>query len=254
VARFLGYEITVQRNQRMITRGRRSLTNAIALRVPSDVVKAACARYAAQGKPQRRTHLMNESDHTIVGVYGAAYRGIVQYYLLASDIRRLHRLNWVMVISLLKTLAGKHHSTVSKMARKYKATISTPYGPRRCVQATVDRGETRPPLVARFGGIPLRRQHNAVLTDRKPGRSTHPRGTQLIARLRRGRCEVCDEAEPVEVHHIRRLAELTNTCQPQPTWMTIMSRRRRKTLVVCRPCHDDIHTGQPTGTTAQYRE
>jgi hypothetical protein len=252
-ARFLGYDITVQRNQRMITRGRRSLTNAIALRVPTDVVKSACARYTAHGNPERRTPLMNDSDYTIISIYGAEYRGIVQYYLLAGNIRRLHRLTWVMVTSLLKTLAGKHHSTVSKMARRYRATIETPYGPRRCFQASADRGETKPPLVARFGGIPLRRKHTAVLIDRVPGRSPHrPRGTQLIARLRRGRCEVCDHAGTVEVHHIRRLADLTHTGPPhQPTWMRIMTRRRRKTLVVCQPCHHRIHPGQPTGTSTQ---
>ena len=46
-----------------------------------------------------------------------------------------------MVTSLLKTLAGKHDSTVTKIARKYAATIETPHGPRKCMQAIVDRGE-----------------------------------------------------------------------------------------------------------------
>jgi hypothetical protein len=44
-------------------------------------------------------------------------------------------------ISLLKTLARKHRSAVSMMARKYKATIDTPQGPRVCFQTTVERGE-----------------------------------------------------------------------------------------------------------------
>ena len=60
-----------------------------------------------------------------------------------------------MVTSLLKTLAGKYDSSVSKMARKYGATIETPHGPRKCMQVSVDRGEGRKPLVATFGGIPL---------------------------------------------------------------------------------------------------
>jgi hypothetical protein len=46
-----------------------------------------------------------------------------------------------METSLLKTLARKHRSTVSMMARKYKATIDTPQGPRVCFQTTVERGE-----------------------------------------------------------------------------------------------------------------
>jgi hypothetical protein len=44
------------------------------------------------------------------------------------------------------------------MAARYGAVIATPYGPRKCCQASIDRGEGRKPLVARFGGIPLKRQ------------------------------------------------------------------------------------------------
>jgi hypothetical protein len=60
---------------------------------------------------------MNETDHTIINYFGAEYRGIVQYYLLAGDVYRLDRLHWVMQTSLLKTLAGKYGSTVTTMAR-----------------------------------------------------------------------------------------------------------------------------------------
>ena len=118
---------------------------------------------------------MNEQDYAIISRYGAEYRGIVQYYLLAGDVFRLNRLHWVMLTSLLKTLAGKHGSSVSKMARKYAATIDTPHGPRKCVQVRVERDEGRKPLVATFGGIPLRRQKNAVLIDRQPVPGTRPR-------------------------------------------------------------------------------
>jgi hypothetical protein len=53
--------------------------------------------------------------------YQAEYAGLVQYYLLAQDVFLLGRLHWVIETSLLKTLAGKHRSTVNVMARKYKA-------------------------------------------------------------------------------------------------------------------------------------
>ena len=147
-----------------------SANGRIRLHVPADVIKAKCARYTRGGKPERRPGLMNEQDYAIISRYGAEYRGIVQYYLLAGDVWRLNRLHWVMLTSLLKTLAGKHDSSVSKMARKYAATIETPHGPRKCMQVSVDRGEGRKPLVATFGGIPLRRQKNAVLIDRQPVR------------------------------------------------------------------------------------
>jgi group II intron reverse transcriptase/maturase len=242
-ARFLGYEITTQHANHVITGGRRAANGAIGLRVPREVIKTKCSRYMQRGKPERRPELMNEEDHAIISRYGAEYRGIVQYYLLAGDVWRLSRLHWVMLTSMLKTLAGKYDSSVSKMARKYAATIETPHGPRKCMQVTVDRGEGRKPLVATFGGIPLRRQKNAVLADRQPDRPT-PHRRELVRRLLAGRCEICGHAEKVQVHQIRKLADLGRPGQPdRPEWMSIMARRRRKTLVVCAPCHANIHQG-----------
>src|SRR6266487_1488255 len=154
-----------------------------------------------RSKPTRRRELTNFDDYAITASYGAEYRGIVQYYLLAGDVARLSRLNWVMVTSMLKTLAGKYGSSVSKMARKYAATVETPFGPRRCFQVRVARGEGKKPLVARFGGIPLRRQKNAVLIDRVQAltqRSLVPqavRHKELVSRLLLDRCEVGGSTE-----------------------------------------------------------
>lgn len=156
-ARFLGYDVTVQHNDRKLTRGRRNVNGQVALRVPRSVIQAKCARYLQRGQPARRTPIMNRDDYTIVATYGAEYRGIVQYYLLAGDVQRLHRLRWVMLSSLLRTLASKHHSTPTRMARKHQAKIITPSGPRVCFEATLHR-DGRRPLVARFGGILLQRQ------------------------------------------------------------------------------------------------
>ena len=248
-ARFLGYEITTQHTDQKLTAGRRATNGGIWLRVPQEVIKAKCSRYMQRGIPAEQPGLMNEQDHAIISRYGAEYRGIVQYYLLAGDVGRLDRLHWVMVTSLLKTLAGKYDSTVSKMARKYAATIQTPHGPYRCMQVRVDRGEGRKPLVATFGGIPLKRQQNAVLRDRVSLPDT-VRRKELIDRLLRGRCELCGRADQVQVHQVRKLADLDKPGKPQTEWMRIMAKRRRKTLVVCASCHANIHNSQPTAMTA----
>ncbi len=150
-----------------------------------DVIKAEYSRYTRRGKPASRTEMMNEDDYAIISRYGAEYRGIVQYYLLAGDVYRLDRLHWVMATSLLKTLAGKYGSTVTKMAHKYRATIETPHGPRKCTQVSINRGANRKPLVATFGGIPLQRQQHAVLKDRELGPATAPR-KELIHRAPEG--------------------------------------------------------------------
>jgi group II intron reverse transcriptase/maturase len=247
-ARFLGYDIVAQHSDDKLTGGKRSINSKIGLRVPEEAITRRCAPYMRHGKPWHRSQMLSDRDYSIISQYQAEYRGVVQYYLLAADVCHLNRLHWVMETSLLKTLAGKHSSSVAKMARKYKATIDTPYGSRVCFQTTVERGQGKKPLVARFGGIPLRRQKKAVLIDRSPVLFTTS-GNELIHRLLAGRCEVCGSTERLEVHHIRKLADLTKPGRNEkPAWVQIMAKRRRKTLVTCTHCHDAIHAGRPIAT------
>jgi hypothetical protein len=151
----------------------------------------------------------------------------------------------VMESSLLKTLAAKHGSSMSAMAARHKTTIDTPHGPRTCFEAVRRRDANRKPLVARFGGIPLKRQKYAAISDRIPGQSPY-RYKELVIRLLRRRCELCGNSDQVQVHHIARLAELAPPGPGQPPWAKLMAKMRRKSLVVCEPCHDHIHTGQPS--------
>jgi group II intron reverse transcriptase/maturase len=243
-ARYLGYEIIVQHGDSKITSGQRSVNGKIALRVPLDVIKAKRAPYLRHGKAWHRTAMQNLDDYEIVKTYAAEYRGIVQYYLLANDVWRLKSLRWDAQTSMLKTLAAKHKSTVSKMAAKHKAKIQTPHGLRACFEASVER-DGKPALVARFGGIPLTRNRDAVLTDRVRIQVPYPR-KELLIRLRRRRCELCGNTGTVLVHQVRRLVGLGEPGAGQPVWAAAMVRKRRKTLVVCGPCHDIIHHGPAT--------
>ncbi|MFF2653917.1 reverse transcriptase domain-containing protein [Streptomyces sp. NPDC058045] len=247
-ARFLGYEITTQHADEKISRGGRinrglrSINGKFQLRVPKDVIKAKCAPFLSRGKPMHLLPLTSRTPFDIVSLYGAQYRGIVQYYLLAGDVWKLDRLKAVMLTSMLKTLAARHRSRVTTMANRYKATIRTPQGPRRCFEARTER-EGRKPLIARFGGIPLTRKRTAVLDDLPSTPLTtrsRPRGSQLIDRLKRGRCELCESRTEVQIHQVRSLAKLRSQSE-QPPWAQLMLKKRRRTLVVCPPCHESIH-------------
>jgi group II intron reverse transcriptase/maturase len=245
-AHFLGYEIRAQHSDSKISRNRRAVNGAIGLFVPKTVIRQKCALYMSKGKPAQRGALLHDDDFTIVAKYGSEYAGFVQYYLLAQDVFRLSRLQWVMETSMLKTLAGKHRSTVNKMARKYKTRIESPTGPRRVFQVTVERDRGRKPLAARFGEIPLKRVRTAVLIDQRPVMSSSRRN-ELIHRLLAGRCEICESTAGLEVHHVRKLADLNKPGRrDKPAWMHLMAMRRRKTLVICRRCHEDIHAGRAT--------
>jgi group II intron reverse transcriptase/maturase len=247
-ARYLGYEITVQHADEKIIGGQRAVNGKIALRVPLAVIRAKRAAYRRHGKPWHRTAMQNLDDYDIVAAYGAEYRGIVQYYLLAADVWRLTALRWDAQTSMLKTLGAKHQSSVRKMAARHRAKVQTPLGLRTCYEARIRR-DGKPDLVARFGGIPLVRNKDAAITDRVPGPAPYPR-KELVRRLLARRCELCQEPGRVLVHQVRSLASLGGPGPAQPGWAAVMARMRRKTLVVCRPCYDCIHHGKPAAQTA----
>ena len=238
-ARFLGYDITVQHSRDKITGGRRTVNGTIALRVPRDVIKAQIARYRRRGKPSHRPRLQNLDDYDIVRKYGAEYAGVVNYYLLARDVYRLTTLRWNAESSMLRTLARKHRSSVAKMAARHKAKIETSDGLRTCFEARKHR-EGKKDLVARFGGIILRQDRRAVIRDPAPAPAAYPR-KELAKRLRTRECELCETGTTVTVHQVTGLKTLGKPGPGQPTWAALMAKMRRKTLIVCAPCHDWIH-------------
>ena len=197
--------------------------------------------------PWHRPELQNLHDYDIVRTYGAEYRGIVNYYRLAQDVYRLHPLRWNAETSMLKTLAAKHRSSLTTMAARHKAKIETSDGMRTCFEARKRRAG-KPDLVARFGGIPLRRDRRAIIHDPASAPAVIPR-KELIHRLRTRRCELCEHGTTVAVHQVAGLASLGRQGPGQPAWAALMANIRRKTLIVCADCHDYIHAN-PVANTA----
>ena len=196
------------------------------------------------GKPTNRPDLLLETDYTIVSRYQAVYRGIVQYYLLAYNVPEFGKLLRVMQESLARTLANKYKTTCTKVFRRYKSVVQTEHGERTCLKAEAPRGNGERPYVAYFGGIPLKRNRQAVLVDQTPQRFGFQRN-ELVTRLLAEECEMCESKMKVEVHHIRALRDLNvKGRRPKPQWVQIMAARKRLTLVVCRTCHMDIHHGR----------
>ena len=247
-ARFLGYEIQgYSSDTKMDYRKKRSVNGRLGLYIPKDVNDARCKTYMTNGKPEAQRQFAKDSDFDIISRYQSEYRGFVQYYQLANNIRRLSKLNWVTETSLLKTLACKHKSQVTKMAKKYRGKVITPNGPRKCLQITVER-EGRKPLIAYYGGIPLiRKTEDVVIKDREKDIKPYWSRSELIQRLMASKCELCNSRQDVEVHHIRKLTDVNKPGRnKKPQWMHIMAARQRKTLIVCKNCHNKIHSGKPT--------
>jgi len=245
-ARFLNYHIVNQQNDGKHAKKRRSVNGRIGLLVPPDVVESKCATYLRKGKPSHRGDMLQDDDFTIMTRYQQEYRGVVQYYQFAHNVSWFWKLHWVAKVSLLKTLACKHKTGTIALLRKYQTRVQTAEGTTyKCLEIQVQR-DGKKPLVARFGGIPLKRQPMAILIDQVPITRRSERN-ELIKRLLADKCELCGSREDIEVHHLRKLADLKDKGgRERPRWVNIMAARRRKTLLVCHACHQTIHTGQLT--------
>jgi hypothetical protein len=181
-ARFLGYEIGTYHADDKLTNHRRSINGRIVLLVPRDVVTAKCAAYMARGEPIHQAQLLSESDYAIVNTFQLAYRGLVQYYILAQNIAALSKLHYTMQVALVKTLANKHKVSVPAIYRRHAARQITVTGTIKCLKVEVPR-EGKAPLVATFGGMPLRRKKAALLTDSIATRPGNWRSTDIVKRL-----------------------------------------------------------------------
>jgi group II intron reverse transcriptase/maturase len=241
-ARFLGYDISADGPTKH-GKGRGNIT----LRIPIKKLKEKISRYTRDGKAIHRTELINESDLAIIERYGSAYRGIVQYYAYARNRWWINHLRWVMTVSLLKTLANKHKSTVTKMARRFAGKAITANGVMKCLSITIERQDKRP-LYAQFGGISLKTESfKAVdIEDEYLDQDRIVPRCELITRLKADTCEECGSREDVQVHHVHRLADLkVNGRREKPTWVKTMAALKRKTFVLCRYCHTALHAGRP---------
>ena len=66
--------------------------------------------------------------------------------------------------------------------------------------------------------------------------------TTIDSRLKAYRCELCGcegRDRKYEVHHVNKVKNLRG----KEPWEIVMIAKRRKTLVVCRDCHQKIHHG-----------
>jgi group II intron reverse transcriptase/maturase len=216
-ARFLGYEVTNLQNdtKRCVDRNgsnRRNINGKIGLRIPQDVIEEKCQRYMREGKAVHRGELQQEQDYTIVMTYQLEYRGIANYYQSAYNLSQLNKLKWIMGTSLLKTLANKHKTSVARVAKKYEAKLTVGNKEYQVLQVTL----------------------------------MWAKRSELVQRLLVGCCELCGATENTEVHHIRAMKHLHEyPGREKPEWVKRMIALKRKTLILCRTCHEDVTYGRP---------
>jgi group II intron reverse transcriptase/maturase len=254
-AKFLGYAVSIYHADHKTSRRKdsgtrqRSANGRVRLGVPYGLTTELARRYQRNGKSMSELSLLAFSDAHIIQTYQERFRGIAEYYKFAVDRSHLSSLKNVMQAALVKTLAHKYKLSVREVYRKYRATMIVEGQTYRTLQVKVPTSKKE--RLIYWGAVPLKvvkPSNQTVIVDvpyREPWKDLR---SDLIQRLQASTCELCGTQGKCEVHHVRKLADLKRRWagrKAKPFWVTRMIAMQRKTLVVCHPCHTDIHAGRP---------
>lgn len=245
--RFLGYDIVRWRGERKLryrcgnrTIVRRVGNQQLALLIPYVKCQAFGTTYgnAQNWRGQSRGNLTHLSELELLMIYNAEVRGFLGYYALADNLTDVaSKVLWLTTGSFLRTLADKYRSSVRQKASRLKR------GPNHYVVTHVKEDGTIREYALVSSTKQLKRKKVSLNKnlDCLPAKWHYRTKTELGQRLRANECEWCGTRQgPFEVHHVRKLKDLKD----KSTWQRHMIARRRKTMVLCKQCHVDLHAGR----------
>ena len=175
--------------------------------------------------------------------YKTELQGLVNYYKLAHNVYTLGTVQGAYRKSLVLTLAAKHKTKCSTIFKRYTKVWNS----EKAITVEVPRDEKKP-LIVRMTYIPLKVDRKAKLKEEII--QIWGSRNELVTRLLADKCELCGAEGNVEAHHVKKLKDLKKRYQGRkqpPKWAIRMIEIRRKTLIVCKPCHNKIHQGQYNG-------
>jgi group II intron reverse transcriptase/maturase len=245
-AKFLGYEITVTRDnhQRRDVRGRlrRTYGKRVRLNVSMATLRDKLLEYGAMEiklrngkevwKPKCRSGLIFNDDLEILDRYNRETVGFCNYYLIANNCVVLHNFRYIMEYSMYKTFAGKYRSTVRKINKKYRRNklFTVKYEQKGVIKSRTFYKTSFKRRTTAFNGS----------CDIEPYSIADVSRTNLTDRLKAEKCELCGAEGKLIMHHVRNLKDLKG----KESWERLMSARKRKTIALCPSCHRLRHLGK----------
>lgn len=245
-AKFLGYEITVTRNnhQRRDVQGRlrRTYGKRVRLNVSMATLRDKLLEYGAMEiklrngkeiwKPKCRSGLIFNDDLEILDRYNRETVGFCNYYLIANNCVVLHNFRYIMEYSMYKTFAGKYRSTVRKINKKYRYNklFTVKYEQKGAIKSRTFYKTSFKRRTTAFNGS----------CDIEPYSIADVSRTNLTDRLKAEKCELSGATGKLIMHHVRNLKDLKG----KESWERLMSARKRKTIALCPSCHRLRHLGK----------
>jgi group II intron reverse transcriptase/maturase len=243
---FLGYKANTTSFEKILKvkiRGsyvtKRTSNSTLILSVPEEKIQKFCENKGyGQWKTIsviHRSELLELSDVEILSTYNAELRGLANYYVMANNVKtELNKLFYMARYSLVKTLASKHKTQVSKTLSKFRLNgdIAVRYE---------NKGEIKYLKLFKLSDLKsIPQRHQKI--DEQPNTFTYSSMNELLRRWYAQECEICGKSQGYfEVHHIRMLKDINDGKQK---WQKRMIARKRKTMILCVECHDLLHAGK----------
>ena len=254
-ARFLNYHINLMDSTNKVsviknhaiagTHKRRTTNHQLYFSIPADVTQKWLNKVEKAGRSQYRGELLHLSDYDIITTFEVELQGLINYYSRIHNLQQLRHLRYKWKQSLIKTLATKYRTSMRNIRRKYERF--TNILKQKFIGVEIQR-ENKNPLRAIFGKKPIRRHNGTAIKDKI--QTIYRNRNELINRLLAEVCELCRAKKvALEGHHIRKLKDLKQKWRDKekPEWVRNMIALNRKTLFVCKSCHQRIHAGRYDG-------
>lgn len=239
-AKFLGYEIYVQRSESKVKnslgRTNRMFNGNVRLHVSTEIARNKLLAMNAMvikqinGKEiwwaESRGFLTSLKEEDIIAQYNLEIRGFYNYYSIANNISAVGgTFGGIMKRSCIKTLAHKHNSTMRKEWKRYRE------GQDFVVRYMDNKGQEKCRVLYNEG-FRRKQVNDYAECDHMPNTCFLPQAS-LVERLKNGVCELCGNKAPLMMHHVRTLSKL----KADTEWNKLMLKKGRKTLAVCEKCN-----------------
>jgi len=183
----------------------------------------------SKGFPLCKTAWITMSDERIIQKFNEIIRGLKNYYQVCDRSSKvIGRVAYILEYSLLKTFAGRHNSSLSKMRSKYgRFPVINKSITQRIVPNDLLGWKWKLQRVTRDihqEWIDILNTTNYIQLSDVP--DSH--------------CADCDSPSNLQQHHINSLGSAGKTMKP---WEYLTAANKRKTVTLCIKCHN-IRTRQ----------
>lgn len=184
----------------------------------------------------KRSYVHLDPDDIVLR-YNAIKRGLVNYYRPVVNIRVLSHIDYLLRLSLAKTLAQKYRTSMKAQFRKRGSSLKV---------WKMFNGQTK---VVEYWECDFNVDTWAFSKSPRNPYELYKRYAKTTRSKLGMDCCICGDWNNIHMHHLRHLRKGSKTVVKG--FNRVMAQINRKQIPVCQPCHVNIHAGRYDGMSLQ---